>query len=1161
MKDFKGVLGILVILIFSFSAFGNVFIVSESPIKGKVNLSPEDLNFINTLVSYSLNDLSDVLPYSYIDVLSVQNWYNSIIDIVNSTNTNVVIVKGKPAVPKPLPKIDIKVLNAQVISTITKVIPEINGVIVASYTAAGNNVRLDLQLLDRGGKPVSKKSLNISLSSLTDKDSIILQVKDTIVDLLGAWRYYYYDPKRTANVNIVVKPTANVSILVKPDNLQLKPGKTTLPEGEYTLIISAQGFKSLLTNVVIPAGGNVNLNFTLEKDTPIVSPVPIGMVYIDANVKGVPLIVAEGNIFGTTPLYTNLTEGVKNIIFQQTPTTLVKSVQIEVKPNQLNYYYITLDRVGAGVNIIADNGAFVVINRRLEGMITAGSYSKSLTRGIHTITVFKHGFEVFRTNVNITSDEKVTINVKLTPKKVPVFVVTPQTKEAIVSYQGKNISTTPYTIRVDQGVESKIDIIAQEVGFNNASITITPSMSRINSFVQTLSPLYGDLLVITDPTDAIVKIDGRVVGKTGLDGLLLRSISARKSFIFIQREGYKAVKTNMYILPNIQNSLSLKLKEAPIKLFVNTLPVQNVSIYFNDEYYGENDGVINVELGNFVMKLSKKGFKTIYTNVSFPDKVDTIIPLTFQMVPGLSDVEVVELVNSNLVEFDRLVSNENYFEANNVISKAKSDILNSGYTNYSVELQKLLDFVVKKENEIKPKVEFVLLSREADDVIQKADTFVRVNAYGDAVKLLKDFSKKLQESTLDDKSKQQIFSRVRDKYISVSIMDVSNRVSNITIQIDKLVSRGEKSAAASLYEDAIKIIDESIVEFPEIETNLIGIRNSLISNYIPLGVEVLSNKVYRVLIDVEELERKKNLTNAIDLVSSTIKEVKLSKLYFLDEVKNMENLLNEKYEDLVNKLTEEEQMGEVKAIYDEIKPILKEAVRLASIEEYDSAIKKYQEALKIIELSELKENPFLNKVKNDIIGEIEKLEQEKRNREEMRAKKLKLQEEIEKKKKDLPWWTRMQKAWVGVSFEISGSILSPNMDFMITNMNIPVVTKLHISFLPIMGLSVGGYYNVSRNIVSTNSAYLIWMGLGQITLRIPIVKQFSIFGSFGTGVGQSINEPLKFRLGQDYLLNAGFDFKFNWFGLRLSYDISFYNDFNNKQMGGSFGIVLWATED
>lgn len=1155
------VFGILAVLVLNFSGFGNIFIVSESPIKGKVNLAPEDVNFINTLLSYSLNDLSDVLPYSYLDVLSAQNWYNSIVDLINATNTNVVIVKGKPSLPKPLPKIDIKVLNAQVISTITKAIPDIKGVIVASYTATPNAIKVDLQLLDQAGKAVSRKSFDILLSSISDKDSVLLQMKDNIVDLLGAWRYYYYDPKRTATVNITVKPTANVAINLKPDNIQLRPGKNTLPEGEYTLLLTAQGFKPIITNIVIPAGGNINLNFVLEKDTPIVSPVPIGMVYIDANVKGVPLIVAEGNVFGTTPLYTNLTEGIKNVIFQQTPTTLLKSVQIDVKPNQLNYYYVTLDRVGAGVNIIADNGSFVVINRKLEGMITTGSYSKTLTRGIHTITVFKHGFEVFRTNVNITSDEKITLNVRLTPKKVPVFIVTPQTKEAIVSYQGRNVGTTPYSIRVDQGVESKIDILAQEVGFNNASIQITPYMSKINSVVQSLSPLYGDLLIITDPTDAIVKIDGKVMGKTGLDGLLLRSISARKSFVFIQREGYKSVKTNIYVLPNIQNSLFLRLKEAPIKLFINTLPVQNVSIYFNDEYYGENDGIINVELGKFLMKLSKRGFKTIYTNVSFPDKVDTVIPLTFQMVPGLSDIELIELVNSNIVELERLISNDNYLDANNVIGRIKSDILNSGYTNYSVELRKLLDFVVKKESEIKPRVEVVLLNREAEEVIQKSDVFVRGNAYSEAVKLLRKFSKKVQDSSLSDRDKTQILSRIRGKYLEVSMVDVSNRVSNIIIQIERLVARGEKSAAASLYEDAIRVVDESMVEFPEIETNLLIVRNSLVSNYLPLGVEVLSNRVARVLIEVEELERKKNLTNAVELVSSTIKEIKLSKLYFLDEVKRMEEVLNEKYEYLMNRILEEEQMAEVKSVHDEIKPILKEAVRLASIEEYDSAIRKYQEALRVIELSELQENPFLRKIKADIIAEIAKLEQERRLREEMKLKRIKLQEEIEKKKRELPWWIRMQKAWVGVGFEVSGSILSPNMDFIVTNMNIPVVAKLHISFLPIMGLSVGGYYNANSLIVSKKAGYLTWMGVGQITLRIPIVKQFSLFGAFGTGVAQSINEPLKFRLGQDYLLNAGIDFKFNWFGLRLSYDMSFYNEFNNKQIGGSFGVVLWATED
>lgn len=1163
MKITRVLLFTLVLTLIAQVVFGNVLIVSESPLKGKITLPQEDVDFVNTMVTYSLNDLADVLPYSYIGSYTAQEWYNSIVDIINSTNTNVVIIKGKPSVPKPLPKIQIKSLDSKTISTITKLIPDIKGAISSSYSISKDSVNINIQLTDQTGKVINKKSFTIPLSSLKDRDSVILQVKENLVDLLSAWKYYYYDPKRTAIVNISFKPSVKtVSILVKPDNIQLKPGKNTLNEGDYTLLITSSGYQPIITNIFVPAGGNINLTFSLQKATPIESPVPMGTVYIDANVKDVPLIIAEGNIFGKTPLYTNLTEGTKNIIFQQTATTLLKSIKIDVKPNDINYYYINLERIGAGVNIVAENGSFVVINRKLEGVITTGSYSKSLTKGIHTITVFKNGFEPFRTNINITSDEKVTINVKFEPKKVPIFVITPQTKEAIISLNNKPIGNTPYTIRLEQGKESKIDILSQEVGFNNESISYVPMMNKINSVIKNLSPLYGDLLVLTDPTDAIVRIDGRIVGKTGLDGLLLKSISARKSFVFVQKEGYKAVKTNIYILPNVQNSLSFKLKEAPIKLFINTLPVQNVSIYFNDEYYGENDGVINVELGNFVMKLVKRGFKTIYTNVSFPDKIDTVIPLTFQMVPGLSEVEIVEYANSNLVEFNKLFSNENYLEAYNILKTTKEEIIKSGYTNYSVEISKVYEFVSKKENEIKPKVEFSILNNEANDVIVKVDSLSKVNAFDDSIKVLKDFITKVNSSSLSDEDKNQILGKVKDKYKEVALISINSKVSNILIQAEKFIAKGEKSAAASIYEDAIKEIDELKIEFPEIEGDISKLRDSIMSNYIPIGIEAISNKVQIVLIQAEDLEKKKNYTNAIDLISSAIKEIKLSKLYFLDEVKSFEAQLNERYEYLVNKSLEEEQMGEVKGVYDEIKPILKEAIRLASIEEYDSAIKKYQEALKIIEISEFKENPFLIKLKDSIIADIAKIEQEKKQKEELKSKKLKLQEEIEKKKKELPWWVRMQKAWTGVGFEFFGSTIIPQgSDFYITNMNIPTGAKIHISFLPIMGINVGGFYNVNSYTVSSNSAYLMWMGLGQIELRIPIIKQFSIIGAFGSGISQSILEPLKFRMGQDFILNTGIDLKFSWFGMRLTYDMMFYDNFAKNQFGGSFGIILWATED
>lgn len=1279
------------------SAFGNVLIVNELPLKTGVALPQEDVGFINTLVTYSLNDISDVFPYSCIDVLTAQEWYNSVVDIINATNTNVVIVKGKPSVPKPIPKIQIKSLNAPTISALTKVIPDIKGVLTASYVVSKTSLRIDLQYLDQSGKVVSRKSLEIPLALVRDRDYVLLQVKEAIVDLLNAWRYYYYDPKRPASVTISIKPPVkDFSIIAQPYNIQLKAGKNTIGEGEYTIIVSAPGYQPVVTNLYIPAGGNISLSFSLQKSVPLVSPVPTGVVYIDTDVKGVPTIVAEGGISGTTPLFTNLTEGVKNVIFQQTPITPLKSVQIVVKPNEFNYYFFNLERVGAGVNIVADNGSFVVVNRRLEGMITTGSYYKSLSRGIHTITVFKHGFEPVRTNLNITSDERITLELKLKPKKVPLFIVTPQTREAIVSFLGKNVGVTPYSLMLEHGKEAKVDILAQDVGFNNVSFSITPYSTKINSLVQNLSPLYGDLLVITEPYDAIVKIDGRIMGKTGLDGLLLRSISARKSFVFVQKEGYRTVRTNVHILPNVQNSLFLRLKEAPIKLYINTLPVQNVQVYFNDEYYGENDSVVNVELGNFVMKLLKRGFKTVFTNVSFPEKVPTVIPLTFQMVPGMSEIEVIESASNRIIEFDKLISNGNYFEAYELIRRIKRDLSTSEYTNYSVEVMRLYSLADRREKEIAPRVEFHLLTKELEEVLTKADGLVKANSPDEARKLVDGFISKVDASSLTKVEKEQLLSKVKDKQREIVLMAVLSKVSNVVVQAERMVAKGEKSSAISLYEEAIKIIDEHVVgvpefremlekvrgeirskyrdvalasalekvsnivlqaervvakgdkfsalpiyeeaiktideykvsfpefaevlektktgvrnryreialdgvmerisniivraeevaakgdklsafsqyeeavkvideyrvKFPEFDERLTKLREASMSNYVSVGIEVLSNKVRSTLVTAEELEKRNNLTNAIDVVSSTLKEIKLSKLYYLEEVKRMEEVLNKKYDELVYRSLEEAQMGEVREVFNEIKPILKEARRLISIEEYDSAIRKYQEAIKIIEISEFRENPFLRKLKEEIIGYISEAEIEKKKKEEIRLQRLRVQEEIERKRRDLPWWVRMHKAWVGVGFEVGGAMLvPPKSDFYITNMNIPAYGKLHISFLPIMGLAVGGFYNVNTMTVSSNSAHLLWMGLGQVELRIPIVKQFSFFGAFGSGVGQSILEPLRFRLGQDFILNAGIDLKFSWFGMRLSYDMVFFDNFGKNQLGGSFGIIIWATED
>ncbi len=1152
---------VTVMLLIGVLGFSQVFVVNETPI-AKFKGTEDDKNFINSLVSYTLNDSYDFLPYDFVNVASLQEWYNILVDVVNATNTNVTIVKGKSVAPKKLSPITIKRLDANTIKSISRLIPQLKGVVSVSYSVLKNDLVIDIQLLDNNGKALNRKKISIPLADLANRDGVILTVKEALVDLFNAWRYYYYDPKRQGRVSLTVTPSKGVVAVLKPSDISLPLGKVVpLPEGQHTLIVQAPGFMPIVTNIYVAPNSSLKIALKLVPSPKVDYPVPMGLVYIDTDVKGVPLIIAEGNVFGTTPLYTNVIAGEKNVIFQQTPNTLLKTVKLNVQPDVLNYFYVTLDKVGAGVTISADDGAYVVIDRRLEGVVSSGSFSKNLSRGIHTITVFKNGFEPFRTNINITSDEKIILKVSLNPRKVPVYVVTPESSEVQIRYQGKVVATTPKKVFLEPGKDNFVELIAQEVGFNNTSFDIVPSFTTINSKVVKLSPLFGDLLVLTDPTEAVVKFNDSIMGTTSIDGLLVKSLPARKGTLIIRKEGYRAIKTNVFIQPNIQNSFSFKLKEAPIKLFVNTLPVQNVDIYMNDEYYGENDGVINVELGNFVMKLVKPGYKTIYTNVSFPSKVDTVIPLTFSMTPGLSEPEVISTVNSNVSKIDSLISNGDYIGAYEVLKSSRNLIIDSGYTNFSVSLVKLLEFVSGKEREILPEVEFLTLNSKADEVISSADVFLKSGATKEGLKILKEFVSNVNISSIPDEKKSQILAKVKDKYKELALVDISSAVSNKVSEANKFVARGEKSAAYLVFEDAVKIIDEYIVDVPEIEADVSKLREDVISNYIEIGVEVLSNKTELAIINADELVGKKNFTNAIDILSSAIKEIRMSKLYYLDVIKNFESRLQSKYEEVSEKALEEEQLGEVKGIFDEVKPIIKEAIKLASINDFDGAINKYREALKIIEISEYRDNPFLKKLKNDIVADIARVEQSKKEAEEIKLKKLKLQEELEKKQKELPWWTRMQKAWTGVGFEISGSFLTPQgSDFAITNLNIPVSVKFHISILPILGLSFGGFYNANSQMISSNAAYLAWMGMGQISLRIPIVKQFSIFGDFGTGIGMW-KDSLVMRIGKDYILNTGVDLKFSWFGIRMSYDMAFYDDFNNYQFGGSFGIILWATED
>ncbi len=1147
-------------------AESTIMVVNQDLPKGYEKVISPDLgNFVKSSLVYSLNDLSEVFStYNFVTPQLLERWYNSLIDIINQTNTNVIVVGKKKVTPKKLSPISLAKINPKVLKDLANVITSFKGYITISYKVAQSGINISYTLFNENNAKVKSTSLGIPLSKLSDTNFVLLSVKEKLVDLMNVWTSYYYDPLRVGELTINITPATAVKssrISLKPSDIALARGKNTVPEGNYLLIVEAQNFEVFLTNITILPNSKQTLKITLSpKKTPTQDIVPMGTLYLDSDVKNVSFIIAEGNIFGKTPILTNVVAGTKNIIFQETEQTRVKNVSIEVKPDQFNYVFVNMDRKGGGVRISTDPGAYISIDRKLLGITSDGNFSQNLSRGLHIITIFKHGYEPFRTNVNITTDTPLEIKAKLQPRKVPVFVVTPQVTGASVKIQEKVVAKTPSKVLLTSGIPSTINVLAQRVGFTDGAVEITPKLETLNESLIVLSPLYGDLLVISEPPDALVKIDGVVRGKTQLDGFILRTIPSKDTEIEIRKEGYRAIKTNVYIAPNVQNAFNFKLTEAPIKVFFNTLGAGAVDIYVNEEYYGNTqEGVISMPTGNLNVKIVKRGFKTMYTNFSFPEKIDSIVLANTTLEPGLSEIEVIETLNQNLEKIDLALSNNDFLSISTLIEDSKKLVNSTGYTNSKQVLQ-VRDLISKKEKELGPDITFAILNFKADKVINEANLQKEAGNYSNSVEILRNAISEVKLSELDENRKSQILAKLNEKYKEVGMVQINNIVSNYLAQAQKFIALGEKSAASSLFEESLKIIDTYLVDIPEVKENITPLRDSILSNYISIGIEVISNKVNLVLLEVEKYEKQEDYTNAIRILSENINSIKRMKIYEIQEVKDLVKVLEDKNEEMVQKSIEKEQIGEVKVVYEEIKPIIKEAVRLTSIKEYDSAINKYKEALKIIELSELKENPFLKKLKENILQDISSIEAEKAKEEELLRKKKLLQEELEAKKRNIPWWTRMQKSWSGVGFEFRGFLLGDFNNFDVTNVNIPIGAKIHVSILPVFGLNFGGFYNINAQSVSSNYAYLLWAGLGEVELRIPIIENLSIFGNFGTGIGQKISST-KFRLGEDYFFSAGLDVKFRWFGIRLSYEMAFFDQFQKNQMGAGASIILWATEN
>lgn len=617
-------------------------------------------------VMAALNDLAETLHTVFVTPPNLERWVNILIEEENAAKDAeylaAVNLGRKPPMPKRTPPLKVVPLTPTVLKAVSAYV-KLDQVLQVSYAVPqAGTVTVSFSLLNAAGAPVNTARVQFGLAELRNPERVMARLKEAVVGLYNLWGRYPYVPKPSAQVTVSLSPTTAVCVLPEAGLTLAHNAREILAAGTYRVVVLASNHAMKVTNLVVqdkPVTFRAALRRFTVRSNEVGKP-PVGHLFLESDVPAARFLVMETGVAGQTPvMLTNLNVGEVNIVFDQTADYPLKRVRVRIRENMTVYERVRLLPEDRGVKVECPvEGAWVVWDRSVVGKVEAGRFSFMPEEGLHSLTVVKDFHEPFRTNIRVTRDRGVVVRADLRPKLPPGYVVTPQSAGVEVRVGDRKVGVTPGVLRLPPADAVALTFVANPVGYINLTTNAAWGWGRENTVVARLRPLYGDLVVkVANPglSGVAVFVDHVYRGRTGsAEGLKVPQLLARPARVRLELEGYRTLSTNITVLPNVETVVELTMRESPVKGFVTTAPEKDFEVYVNGVYVGlSGAGALPFELGPSSLKLKKRGFKTIYTNLDLKTK-DPVV-LLFTSVPGEGEDEFLERIRAERTALEETV--------------------------------------------------------------------------------------------------------------------------------------------------------------------------------------------------------------------------------------------------------------------------------------------------------------------------------------------------------------------------------------------------------------------------------------------------------------------------------------------------------------------------
>ncbi len=407
-------------------------------------------------------------------------------------------------------------------------------------------------------------------------------------------------------------------------------GDKSVTPGTYAVRLEKAGYVPKDTNVTVPEGQTVRLNFTLTPTTQ-----PTTRLAVNSTPSGATVYL-NSTFFAITNTGDRDVQPGTYAVRLEKQGYYPKDTSITVPEGQTVRMNVALAPITQIITRLAVNsnptGATVYLNGAFFAATPTGD--RDVTPGQYTVTMEKTGYHPKDTVVSVPEGQTVRISMSLIPITQPItkLAVSSVPTGASVYLDGNYFSqTNTGDMDVKPGQHA---LRLEKAGYISKDTTVSVPSGQTVRISLTLTPVTSPvtkLSVTSVPTGANAYVDGAFFAATPTG---YHNVAPGQHTLKLEKTGYVTKDTTISVPEGQSVSVNVNLTAVsqPItRLSISSSPT-GAAVYLNGTFFAlTNTGDKSVTPGTYAVRLEKAGYVPKDTNVTVPE--GQTVRLNFTLTP------------------------------------------------------------------------------------------------------------------------------------------------------------------------------------------------------------------------------------------------------------------------------------------------------------------------------------------------------------------------------------------------------------------------------------------------------------------------------------------------------------------------------------------------